>query len=228
MAMEAAVNNTSLNLGGFAYKLDHKRIKAHLQRVEESLRSVTAAGLSQEQLINRQISLDRLREYWQAEEFPINNHYKSRTPIFKDEFGNYCAVGYLLSMAGYDDIVTEIQKDNNTVRVREIGEAKYLTAIASLGITQEEAAKIQPGYGGVCNYLSDCYNQPSTAHTWLPWLWISMAVFVLLQIVTYFFFKEMNLTKAQKIRGFFGVFLFSSLVMLCITLIVYALYSPTA
>jgi hypothetical protein len=207
--MELAANQASLSLETLAFKVDRKRIKTHLRLVEKSIRKNIPNDLSAAQLKARGTTLDRLHAYWQSEEFPINTISKKRTPIFKDQFGNYCAVGYLLSKSGHKDI----------------SKPEYINAIAMLGITQEEAALIQPGYGYGCTLnVIDC--TPATTTKWSYWLVAAGVVYVLLQLVSLLFFRRMNMTRGQKVLGFLSLLLISSLVMMSITLMVSSLNNP--
>ena len=207
--MEIALKNIHSTFFESLTTLRHARIKSHLRRVELSLRKNAPANLTREQLIARGKTLDNLNDYWQAGDFPVNDISERTTPIFKDTYGNYCAVGYLLSRAGFDKYVSEIQTENNYVLVGEISNKRYLDAIASLGITQEEAARIQPGYG-----FEDPFIYGGGGGNTVSILKVvSVVLFVLLQLIAYFFFKEMNMSKKQKFLGFFTLFLTSSLIL---------------
>jgi hypothetical protein len=46
---------------------------------------------------NRTHCIHLLQEYRDAGLFPINNEAPGAFPIFKDSFGTYCAVGYLVA-----------------------------------------------------------------------------------------------------------------------------------
>ncbi|MCA9344492.1 hypothetical protein KC946_01525 [Candidatus Saccharibacteria bacterium] len=194
------------------------RIKKHLMRVETSLNKYSPDSMSIFLLAKRKVTLAYLREYWEMGEYPINTLLNTRTPVFKDEFGNYCAVGYLLSKAGYDELVTEIQHTNNLVKVKDISDTKYVTAIESLGITLEEAAKIQPSYPPGGFGYEPAYSSSSRIFTAI--LLSAIAVFIFTQLISIMFFKEMNLKLSQKILGFVTLLLFSSLIMLLIVGIV--------
>jgi hypothetical protein len=224
--MELAANQASLSLETLAFKVDRKRIKTHLRLVEKSIRKNIPNDLSAAQLKARGTTLDRLHAYWQSEEFPINTVSKKRTPIFKDQFGNYCAVGYLLSKSGHDGYVSEIKSHNNLIKVKDISQPEYINAIAMLGITQEEAALIQPGYGYGCSTFNDCTTAATNTTKWSYWLVAAGVVYVLLQLVSLLFFRRMNMTRGQKVLGFLSLLLISSLVMMSITLMVSSLNNP--
>jgi len=207
--MEITLQNIHSSFFDLLTTLRRARIKSHLRRVESSLRKNIPSSLTREQLQARRKTLDNLNSYWQAGDFPVNDTSEHTTPIFKDIYGNYCAVGYLLSKVGFDTYVSEIQAQNNYILVKEITDKKYLHAITSLGITKEEAARIQPGYGFEDPFI---YGGGSGNTVSILKL-VSVVLFVLLQLIAYFFFKEMNMSKKQKFLGFLTLFLTSSLIL---------------
>lgn len=209
--MNTQVLNLSSDLSDYAKKISDLRIKKHLQRVEMSLRKTKPKNIDKKQLNNRIKTLDNLHDYWQAGEFPINTKIKRRTPVFKDEFGNYCAVGYLLSIDGQDKLVTEIQKSNNYIKVPEITNAKYISAINSLGISQAEAARIQPGYppGG---FGGDEITNIDTLSG--KFQIVIIGVFIITQVFAMLFFKEMNLKFTQKFLGYLTLLSFGIMLLI--------------
>jgi hypothetical protein len=209
--MQAMALNFDTKLYNLAYRLDRARVKKHLMRVEQSLRKNTPKNMTAEQLAARTRTLDHFRDYWQQGEFPVNDLVDYRTPVFKDHFGTYCAVGNLFAKAGYDQYVTEIQDTNNLVRVKDIDDPKYLEVIDELGLTKQEAARIQPAYGNIDPYYTD----PGDGHVAIFKL-ASLCLFILLQLFAIFFIKEMNLGRAQKVYGYLSLLSFSGLVMVAI------------
>ena len=206
--MQAMALNINLSLYEFAKHIDQVRVKKHLMRVEQSLRKKTPKNLTPEQLVTRTKTLDHFREYWQQGEFPMNDVVTYRTPVFKDHFGTYCAVGNLFAKAGYNHYVTQIQESNNLIRVKNMSDPKYLAVIDELGLTKQEAIRIQPAYGG----MEPFYSEPSNGHVAMFKL-ASLCLFVLLQVFAILFFKEMNLNKPQKIFGYLSVLTFSGFIM---------------
>lgn len=101
--------------------------------------------------IRRQQQIDRLRYYAQRGLFPLNEgHAKQAVPIFVDQQNTHCAVGFLMHVDGRDDSITEIVWANNLVQVMEVNQGGLVDWVLTSGLTQEEAALIQPGYP---NYL---------------------------------------------------------------------------
>lgn len=135
---------SSLSTNNFS---DRDWIKLHLSLVEQTLRNRSTAHLSAFQKANRITALDRLHEYWQQGNFPINDKYAYRTPIFIDGYDNFCAVGYLIKATGYEHISRMIAAKTNLVYVREMSYPELTTWANEYGFTTDELAWIQPSYG---------------------------------------------------------------------------------
>src|SRR5690554_6527766 len=73
------------------------RIKTHLEYVISRLKMENTNHLSPKQAENRRHLLSLLADYANEKQFPKNNHFNNRQPVFIDEDGNFCAVGYLIS-----------------------------------------------------------------------------------------------------------------------------------
>lgn len=123
---------------------EKRHIQAHLALTELRLRFVRPKNT-----VNRQLVLDILQDYWKAGMFPINTHKTARrTPVFIDDKGTYCAVGHLLAQTGYVGLASEINQDNKFVLVEKLNNRKAEAWLNKYGLSREEAALIQPGYGG--------------------------------------------------------------------------------
>ena len=95
----------------------------------------------------RAAQLKNLQEYADRGVFPRNEgHSKTAVPIFVDDHGTHCAVGYLMHRSGADDVVQLVVLANNLVLVDEVGNGPALDWILNSGLTKEEAALIQPSY----------------------------------------------------------------------------------
>jgi hypothetical protein len=98
--------------------------------------------------------LARLRAYCDAGCFPLNAIPQApRRPIFVDSHGTACAVGYLMSCSGWEKHVASIARTNNFVVVPDVHDGPLVAWILQSGLTQEEAALIQPFYGPPSNYV---------------------------------------------------------------------------
>lgn len=124
-------------------------IQHHLQLVEQTLRSRSTARLSAEQAAKRAQCLDLLNAYWHAQQFPINDQYSYRTPIFIDRYDNFCAVGYLVKASGHENISRMIAAKTNLAYVREMRYPELKAWADTHGFTVDELAWIQPAYPSV-------------------------------------------------------------------------------
>jgi|GEM_PF-4534123 len=129
---------------------ERERIRAHLRQVEQALRARDVSHLTEETQQARRQQLEVLREYRERGLFPRNVDFpNAKVPVFVDDRGVHCAVGYLLHRSGADSIVQRVAEARNFARVPELadepGLAEWLT---SVGLSLEEAARIQPAYCG--------------------------------------------------------------------------------
>lgn len=125
---------------------DKDWIRLHLSHVEQTLRN-TKTNLTPEQEAKRMQCLDILNQYWKAGNFPINDQYTYRTPIFIDKYDNFCAVGYLVKMTGYEAISRKISRETNLAYVKEMEYPELMAWAGEYGFTVDELAWIQPSYG---------------------------------------------------------------------------------
>lgn len=130
-------------------------IKLHLSLVEQTLRNRSTEKLTPSQRNNRLKALNYLHEYWQQGNFPINDRYAFRTPIFIDEYDNFCAVGYLIKATGHENISRMIQAKSNLAYVRQMNYPELAQWAANYGFSTDELAWIQPGYPGGANRTAD-------------------------------------------------------------------------
>ncbi len=129
---------------------ERERIQAHLAETEAHLRANPPEGLTPAQMKNRLARLDDLQEYWTRGEFPKNRDFPDRLiPYFIDEAGVPCAMGHLVIQSGGGAFAEEIRARMNNAYIAEIAAADgRLAAWAKeQGMTLEEAARVQPGYG---------------------------------------------------------------------------------
>ncbi|MDE2879961.1 hypothetical protein [Candidatus Palauibacter soopunensis] len=137
--------------------LEARRIAGHLRDVEGVLRRRSTDGLSAAQRERRSTALDWLREYRERGEFPHNHtHAAGRVPVFVDEHGTPCAVAYLLQRSGRENLVREIASADNNVYAWELADdGRFSEWLDDMGLTLEEAARIQPGYADYCLCIVD-------------------------------------------------------------------------
>lgn len=135
-----------LDMPAFDARGEREWIRTHLQLVEQVLRSRSTEGLSAAQTANRLTALSHLNEYWHDGNFPINDKYSYRTPIFIDRYDNFCAVGYLVKATGHEEVSRMIAANTNLAYVREMNYLELNEWAKEYGFTTDELAWIQPGY----------------------------------------------------------------------------------
>lgn len=123
-----------------------KAIQMHLQLVEQTLRKRDVSKLLPTQQKNRTAALDDLQIYWKTGVFPKNEYLPYRNPVFIDKYNTFCAVGYLVKMAGFESVSREIAASQNFAYVYEIQSEQLLAWAKDYGFTLAELAWIQPGY----------------------------------------------------------------------------------
>lgn len=126
-----------------------RRIQHHLDGALEMLESADTSHLTKSQRTARARAIANLHEYRDAGQFPINNHFKERTPYFRDDFGTLCAMAYLIEKSGRTDIVDYVERTQNNARVYEMADEPALVEwLETNGMTLAEAARVQPEYNG--------------------------------------------------------------------------------
>ena len=128
---------------------DKEWIRVHLMLVEQILRARSTRHLNAAQQANRAHCLEILNRYWQEGNFPINDQYAYRTPIFIDNYNNFCAVGFLIKETGHEPISRMIASKTNLAYVREMNYPEVGNWAIENGFSIDELAWIQPGYGTV-------------------------------------------------------------------------------
>jgi hypothetical protein len=123
-------------------------VRQHLQETELLLRSRKITSLTAQQQANRLRNLDVLHSYWQAGIFPKNTHHSNRQPYFIDDYNNYCAVGYLMKESGANAMARAIHESQNFSYLANIQHPDLINWAKNSGLSLDELALIQPGYGG--------------------------------------------------------------------------------
>lgn len=125
------------------------RIKTHLEYVIDLLKEEDTSGLSASQIENRRKMIALLEDYKEAGVFPKNRYFETRRPVFIDEDGNLCAVGYLIAQTKGIEVAKEINSDHKYDLINDIDPKLINEWLAENGLTKNEAAMIQPMYGEV-------------------------------------------------------------------------------
>jgi hypothetical protein len=125
------------------------RIAAHLAEVEAELRAADVSHLTSAQRASRAGHIEVLRRYRESGVFPHNHDFPAeRVPYFVDEHGTLCAMAYLISQSGGDDLVSRVAGTANNARIAELADdAELLAWLEEAGLSVEEAGRIQPMYG---------------------------------------------------------------------------------
>lgn len=126
---------------------ERRRIRRHLSRVEAELRTRDVSGLPEERRAARARNLDRLRAYRRSGVFPVNTEVPGTVPHLRDGAGTPCAVAYLMDASGASAAVDGLAARDNHVRISDLRGGPLLDWLAEAGLSQQEAARIQPSYG---------------------------------------------------------------------------------
>ena len=132
-------------------KIDDLRIRRHLSRTEQHLRSVDTHALPEPLRIRRLQHLNRLHTYWRSGRFP--RHHESLllaqglySPRFIDRDGRLCAVADLLINSGHGTLAHQIAATANLSLIRDMNFPELNAWVDQSGLTLDELALIQPGY----------------------------------------------------------------------------------
>jgi hypothetical protein len=88
-----------------------------------------------------------LARYARAGAFPRHGGRGTPRPVFVDAGGNRCAMAHLLERSGHAAAVHRIAASRNHAYVAELARCPDIAAaIRGLGISEDEAARIQPCY----------------------------------------------------------------------------------
>lgn len=124
-----------------------RRVRHHLAGAEAMMRARELSGLSPAQRTMRAFVVAELRRYRLRGVFPRNHYHRELTPQFVDEHGVRCAMAHLLHVTGFDDLVERVRRAKNDVRIRELaGDPELLAWLLMVGMTLDEAARVQPSY----------------------------------------------------------------------------------
>jgi antitoxin component YwqK of YwqJK toxin-antitoxin module len=129
-----------------SFATDRAFIQAHLFAVENMLRDADVSALSPELKRARMQHLDVLHAYVLKGEFPQNKWRVGRVPVFIDDAGVHCAVGFLIQQSGNAPLAKRIAANNNYIRVYDIADPEMLVWQKNSGFTVHELALIQPTY----------------------------------------------------------------------------------
>lgn len=125
---------------------DRERIRDHLREVERQLRARDVSHLPADLQRARERNIERLRTYRKRGVFPHNTIVPERRPIFIDEEGRHCAVGYLMKESGWADEARSIAERENLAYLPNMKSPEVEQWVRQSGLTATEATLIQPTY----------------------------------------------------------------------------------
>jgi hypothetical protein len=125
---------------------DKEYVQAHLTCVLAVLRNNEINHLTTAQLRSRNHLLQLLDQYRLAGNFPINDTYHERIPVFIDRYQTHCAVAYLLQQTGHEDMAIRIAKADNYAWLKDIHADGLLQWQQASGLSLEELKLIQGAY----------------------------------------------------------------------------------
>jgi hypothetical protein len=122
------------------------RMHAHFTHVRSWLGSRDAT--KPELAARRREILGYLDEYIAKGTTPTNAHVPWRTPVFIDDHGTICAVGYLIERTVGRPLAERIAHEHRYNLLEDIAAAmpEVRAWVESSGFTLEELASVQPGY----------------------------------------------------------------------------------
>ena len=140
-------------------------IQAHLAHCELRLRLATRPDQTA-----RLELLDVLHEYWRAGKFPRNTAASRRRPVFIDDSGTHCAVGYLMAGTGARRLAQELDRRDRFAYLEDLPsplDPQLRRWLDEHQLSREEATLIQPAYGpcGMSGWNCDGYIHIGTSAT---------------------------------------------------------------
>jgi hypothetical protein len=148
------------------------RLHRHFAAVLQEMRARDVSHLTVAQRAARATHIERLAEYAARGVFPKNTDFAGqRVPYFIDRVGTRCAMAYLIEQSGSDAFVATVASRMNNAYIDQIAQdaelGESLTAwLAANGLTQSEAARVQPSYdGGGCCVIDPPAEKPATVAT---------------------------------------------------------------
>lgn len=140
LGMSSAVLVPAAEAREFAKPAPHHVVK----EVEVNATTVRAALVKR-----REHNLDGFRQYAKAGVYPHNFVRTGPLQTWRDKEGHLCAAATMIDKDGKHDLVNEIAKKQNNIRLLDVTEGPMLDWMLTSGFTIEEIDKIQePGFVG--------------------------------------------------------------------------------
>lgn len=141
------------------FRSDREYIQIHLENVLRVLNAADVSGLNNEQQKSRVRLMNILSRYRAEGTFPLNFYKTERIPVFIDELGTHCAVGFLMKESGYGHLALEIASEDNYIWVKDIQKREVLEWQQKSGFTLEELKLIQGAYDSYMPYALEAINR---------------------------------------------------------------------
>ena len=139
-------NKAIVNMPGGS---ETEKIKTHLTLVLDVLSSNQPSNLTEEQVFNRGRMMYVLSTYISRGVFPTNSFSEGRLPVFIDDEGNICAVGYLVENTKGRSVSESINEECKFSKVLDMNSPQLVSWSQEMGLHLWEAAMIQPQYSSV-------------------------------------------------------------------------------
>ncbi len=139
--------NKVMPLGDDDYALHKIHMTERLEFIVAALQSRDVSDWPQALQVERARNIERLREYSQAEKYPINyDHPETQLPCFYDRDGNLCAVAHLVAESAGMPLVQKINSRYQYATIQQMNMPELDEWIATSGLTRGEVITIQrPG-----------------------------------------------------------------------------------
>ena len=132
------------------------RLERHFDSVDIELKSRDVSNLNSSQRANRAKLISWLRDYRNADQFPTNDRFDAPTPFFRDSKGVLCAMAYLIDRSGSGEFVNKVAATRNNAYIHQLTDDPALNQwLEKWGLSVDEAARIQPTYGGGGGIIDD-------------------------------------------------------------------------
>jgi hypothetical protein len=135
---------------GRAPRPDEEKLRMREHFVAVRARLAAGAPTRPELAARRQAILALFDAYIEHGTTPQNDHLRWRTPVFIDDKGTICAVGYLIEQTAGRPLAERIAASHRYSFLEQIAEdlPEVRAWVAESGLTLDELAQIQPGYQG--------------------------------------------------------------------------------
>ena len=127
-----------------------EKLRMHDHFVAVRARLAAGTATRPELAAQRQKLLAALDRYIAAGTTPENEHLPWRTPVFIDDRGTICAVGYLIQDSAGRELAEKVAASHRYSFIEDIARdmPEVRDWVAASGFTLDEIGQIQPGYMG--------------------------------------------------------------------------------